>query len=83
MRQERFGGGASDTKNLDAELASQITRDARFDDNLDYMDDNADKLARKRMKTDAMKRAFAINGELDVAGEGHAAVTRPAKRIAH
>lgn len=68
MRQERFGGGASDTKNLDAELASQITRDARFDDNLDYMDDNADKLARKRMKTDAMKRAFAINGELDVAG---------------
>lgn len=30
---------------------------------MDYMDDNADKLARKKMKTDAMKRAFAINGE--------------------
>jgi len=27
------------------------------------MDDNADRLARKKMKTDAMKRAFAINGE--------------------
>jgi len=31
------------------------------DDN-DYMDDNAEKLARKKMRTDAMKRAFAING---------------------
>ena len=30
------------------------------------MDDNADRLARKKMKTDAMKRAFAINGECEV-----------------
>jgi hypothetical protein len=29
---------------------------------LDYLDDNADRLARRKMKTDAMKRAFAING---------------------
>ncbi len=32
-------------------------------DDLDYMDDNAERLARKKMKTDAMKRAFAVNGE--------------------
>ncbi|KAL1411883.1 Pre-mRNA-splicing factor cwf19 [Vanrija albida] len=61
VRQERFGGGAGDMKNLDAELAAQIARDGRFQDDLDYADDNAEKLARKRMKTDAMKRAFAIN----------------------
>ncbi|TXT07480.1 hypothetical protein VHUM_03200 [Vanrija humicola] len=61
VRQERFGGGPGDMKNLDAELAAQISRDTRFQDDLDYVDDNAEKLARKRMKTDAMKRAFAIN----------------------
>jgi hypothetical protein len=27
---------------------------------LDYIDDNAERLARRKMKTDAMKRAFAI-----------------------
>lgn len=32
-------------------------------DDLDYMDENADKLSRKKMKTDALKRAFAINGQ--------------------
>jgi hypothetical protein len=26
------------------------------------MDDNAEKLGRKKMRTDAMKRQFAING---------------------
>lgn len=30
---------------------------------LDYMDDNVEKLARRKMKSDAMKRAFAINGK--------------------
>jgi hypothetical protein len=29
---------------------------------LEYMDDNAEKLGRKKMRTDAMKRQFAING---------------------
>jgi hypothetical protein len=28
------------------------------------MDDNIEKLARKKMKNDAMKRAFAVNGML-------------------
>lgn len=30
------------------------------------MDDNVEKLARRKMKSDAMKRAFAINGESDL-----------------
>lgn len=63
VRAERFGGGAADQKNLDAELANSIARDAKFTEGLDYMDENADKLARKKMKTDASKRLFAINGE--------------------
>ncbi|KAH8925726.1 hypothetical protein BT69DRAFT_1216194 [Atractiella rhizophila] len=60
VRQERFGGGAATQKNLDSELASRITKDGKFEDDLDYMDDNADRLARKKMKTDAMKRRFAV-----------------------
>jgi hypothetical protein len=27
------------------------------------MDDNVEKLARRKMKSDAMKRAFAVNGK--------------------
>ncbi|CDZ96586.1 Uncharacterized conserved protein [Phaffia rhodozyma] len=61
VRQERFGGGSADQKNLDAELARSIATDGKFDSNLDYMDENADKLARKKMKTDASKRLYAIN----------------------
>ena len=30
--------------------------------NLDYMDDNAERLGRQKMRSDAMKRQFAING---------------------
>lgn len=30
------------------------------------MDDNAEKLGREKMRTDAMKRQFAINGEHSV-----------------
>ncbi|WVQ86961.1 hypothetical protein IAS59_000680 [Cryptococcus gattii] len=61
VRQERFGAGSSDQKNLDAEMARAIATDGKFEDDLEYMDDNADKLARKKMKSDALKRAFAIN----------------------
>lgn len=32
---------------------------------LDYMDDNADRLGRQKMRSDAMKRQFAINGKPD------------------
>ncbi|WWD16329.1 hypothetical protein CI109_100755 [Kwoniella shandongensis] len=61
VRQERFGAGSKDQKNIDAEMATAIAGDARFNDDLDYMDDNAEKLARRKMKSDALKRAFAIN----------------------
>lgn len=30
---------------------------------LEYMDDNAEKLGRKKMRSDAMKRQFAIHGK--------------------
>jgi hypothetical protein len=62
LRQERLGGGSSDQKNLDAEFARQVMTDGGFQNNLDYMDDNAEKLGRKKMRSDAMKRQFAING---------------------
>ncbi|WWC86011.1 uncharacterized protein L201_000882 [Kwoniella dendrophila CBS 6074] len=61
VRQEKFGAGSSDQKNMDAEMAAAISRDAKFESDVDYMDDNVDKLARRKMKSDAMKRAFAIN----------------------
>ncbi|OCF45127.1 cell cycle control protein cwf19 [Kwoniella heveanensis CBS 569] len=61
VRQERFGAGAQDQKNMDMELAAAIARDGKFQADLDYIDDNVDKLARRKMKSDAMKRAFAIN----------------------
>jgi hypothetical protein len=62
LRQEKFGAGMADQKSLDAELARSITTDAKFEDSLDYADDNAERLARKKLRTDAMKRAFAVNG---------------------
>ncbi|WVQ83928.1 hypothetical protein IAT38_006072 [Cryptococcus sp. DSM 104549] len=61
VRQEKFGAGSADQKNLDAEMARAIATDGKFEDDTDYMDDNAEKLARRKMKSDAMKRAFAIN----------------------
>ncbi|KAJ9116583.1 hypothetical protein QFC20_000515 [Naganishia adeliensis] len=61
VRQERFGAGANDQKNLDAALAIAIATDSRYQTDLDYMDDNVEKLARRKMKSDAMKRAFAVN----------------------
>ncbi|KAF9816911.1 hypothetical protein IEO21_03785 [Rhodonia placenta] len=61
LRQERMGAGQADQKNLDAEFARQIMTDAKFQNDIEYLDDNAEKLARKKMRSDAMKRQFAIN----------------------
>jgi hypothetical protein len=63
LRQEKFGAGSADQKDFDSALARAIATDGGFEDNLDYADDNADRLARKKMRSDAMKRAFAINGK--------------------
>ncbi|SGY19417.1 BQ5605_C014g07643 [Microbotryum silenes-dioicae] len=60
VRQERFSGGAADQKRLDNEFASRIATDRRFTNDLDYMDEHADSLARKKMKSDTIKKAFAI-----------------------
>ncbi|KAI0086588.1 CwfJ C-terminus 1-domain-containing protein-like protein [Irpex rosettiformis] len=61
LRQERFGAGAADQKNLDAQFARAIATDGGFVADLDYMDDNAERLGRQKMRSDAMKRQFAIN----------------------
>ncbi|GAA6010982.1 hypothetical protein JCM10207_005457 [Rhodosporidiobolus poonsookiae] len=61
VRQERFSGGANDQRSLDAEVAGRIATDARYSTDLDYVDDNAEKLARRKMKSETMKRQFAIN----------------------
>lgn len=62
VRQERFGGGSAEQQNMDAELAARISTDNAFQDDLDYLDDNVERLARKKMKTDAQKKMFAVNG---------------------
>ncbi|KAL4251855.1 Cwf19-like protein [Abortiporus biennis] len=61
LRQEKFDAGMSDQKNLDAEYARAILSDGKFQNDLDYIDDNAEKLGRQKMRSDAMKRQFAIN----------------------
>lgn len=60
VRQERFSAGRMDQKNGDAALAQQIATDHGFEDDLEYMDDEAQRFARKKMRDDAMKRQFAI-----------------------
>jgi hypothetical protein len=47
---------------MDYEMATAIAKDGKYSDTHDYIDENAERLARKKMKTDAMKRQFAING---------------------
>ncbi|KAF5360647.1 hypothetical protein D9756_004848 [Leucocoprinus leucothites] len=61
LRQERFGAGMSDQKDLDAQFAKAIMGDGKFENDLEYMDDNAAKLGRQKMRSDAMKRQFAIH----------------------
>ncbi|KAJ2934586.1 hypothetical protein H1R20_g2505, partial [Candolleomyces eurysporus] len=61
LRQERFGAGMADQKNLDAQFARAIMGDGKFQSDLEYLDENAEKLSRQKMRSDAMKRQFAIN----------------------
>ncbi|GAA6033553.1 hypothetical protein JCM8097_001452 [Rhodosporidiobolus ruineniae] len=61
VRQERFSGGAAGQRELDAEVAGRIATDARYSTDLDYVDENAERLARRKMKSETMKRQFAIN----------------------
>lgn len=76
LRQEKFGAGMSDQKNLDAQFAKAIMGDGKFKNDLDYMDENVEKLSRQKMRSDAMKRQFAINGEyLSAIGSQHSILT--------
>ncbi|KAG5651193.1 hypothetical protein H0H81_009546 [Sphagnurus paluster] len=61
LRQERFGAGMADQKNLDAQFAKAIMGDGKFQNDLEYIDENAEKLGRQKMRSDAMKRQFAIH----------------------
>ncbi|TFK40716.1 CwfJ C-terminus 1-domain-containing protein-like protein [Crucibulum laeve] len=61
LRQERFGAGIADQKDLDAQYAKAIMGDGKFQNDLDYIDDNAEKLGRQKMRSDGMKRQFAIH----------------------
>lgn len=61
LRQERFEAGMTDQKNLDAQFAKAIMGDGKFENDLEYMDDNAERLGRQKMRSDAMKRQFAVH----------------------
>lgn len=60
VHEERLGAGRMDQKNVDAALAQQIATDHGFENDLDYIDSEAQRFARKKMRDDAMKRQFAI-----------------------
>ncbi|KAG9322514.1 hypothetical protein KVV02_001256 [Mortierella alpina] len=57
VRREKMGL----EEGMDQELARRITRDAVFRDDNDYMDDNADRIARTVKKTDAQLKSSAIH----------------------
>lgn len=66
VRQERFAGGSSDQKDMDMAMASRIAADGRFKNDLDYADENAEKLARGRERNATQKKAFAVQGSSPV-----------------
>lgn len=61
VRQEKFKAGRGDQKDFDAEFAAQIAGDGAYKGGEDYLDENAERLARRRMKSDALKRQFAVD----------------------
>ncbi|CAG8487204.1 7451_t:CDS:2 [Paraglomus occultum] len=56
VMQERLGTG----KSMDAQMAGRIMGDKKFEDDLDYLDEHADKMARGKEQTIEQKRQFAI-----------------------
>jgi len=55
---------------MDYDVANRIATDAKFNTDLDYQDENAERLARRKMKSESMKRQFAINGKYDSVKSG-------------
>ena len=60
VRQERYGTGRADERDADAMLAQQIAGDRAFVNDTEYMDDEAQRFARKRMRDDALSRECAM-----------------------
>ncbi|KAG0230507.1 hypothetical protein BGW41_002509 [Actinomortierella wolfii] len=50
-----------DSGGMDREYARRITRDARFQDDVDYLDENVDKIARTVKRTDKQLKDAAVN----------------------
>ncbi|TKY85808.1 hypothetical protein EX895_005349 [Sporisorium graminicola] len=61
VRQEKFSAGSRWSKNPDAEIAANIVTDASYSASLDEQDSEAHRYAKKKMRSDALKRQFAIN----------------------
>ncbi|KAK3899916.1 CwfJ C-terminus 1-domain-containing protein-like protein [Staphylotrichum tortipilum] len=58
VREERRTRGQAGGEG--ARLAERIAKDARFDNDLDYLDENAEKLAKRVHKTDASLKNIAV-----------------------
>ncbi|XXG98078.1 Signal peptidase complex catalytic subunit [Hypoxylon texense] len=59
VREERRTRGQAGGEGM--RLAERITKDAKFDDDLEYMDENADKLAKRVQKSEINLRNQAVN----------------------
>ncbi|KAJ1927003.1 Pre-mRNA-splicing factor cwf19 [Tieghemiomyces parasiticus] len=58
LHQEKYANAG----NSDAQMAKRILRDAKFEDNLEYLDDNVDKLAKtSHGLSDQQKRNIAVD----------------------
>ncbi|SNX84418.1 uncharacterized protein MEPE_03127 [Melanopsichium pennsylvanicum] len=61
VRQEKFSAGSKWEKEPDAELAANIVSDIGYTQDLDEQDEEAHRYAKKKIRSDALKRQFAIN----------------------
>ncbi|KXH64816.1 hypothetical protein CSAL01_11665 [Colletotrichum salicis] len=59
VREERRTRGQAGGEGM--RLAERIAKDGKFDDNLDYMDENADKLAKRVHKSEVNLKNVAVN----------------------
>jgi len=57
MVQERM----SSNKDFDRDMAMRISRDAIFSSDLDYLDENAERLSKRKERTEEQKRKVSIN----------------------
>jgi diadenosine tetraphosphate (Ap4A) HIT family hydrolase len=51
----------SSNKDFDREMAMRISRDAVFSSDLDYLDENAERLSKRKERTEEQKRKVSIN----------------------